>query len=99
VLSVAIVTSIDRATGALDANNTSALRNENKAALTDARLAAQALHAAVALLPRAINQLGAVHERGTKALRSFLLSIGSSLTTDADGAQSIFNAFAAQHPS
>ncbi|MGO9753121.1 MAG: hypothetical protein ACLP8S_00810 [Solirubrobacteraceae bacterium] len=99
VLAAAVVTSLDRASGAFDANDSSAVTAQNAAALADATRAASTLGAAVALLPNAISQIGKVHERGYEAVRKLLVTIKPKLISDAASAQSLFASFAAQHPS
>jgi hypothetical protein len=98
VLAAAVVTSLDRASGAFDANDSSAVTVQNAAALGDATRAASTLGGAVAILPKAISQVGKVHERGYEALRKFLTAIRPKLISDAVSARSLFTSFAAQHP-
>ncbi len=97
VLAGAMITSVERAWGALDAKDESALKAQNKAALADAQLATKTLKAAVALLPTAISQVGSIHERGYERIHSFLVASKPGLTTDAKDAEAIFTSFDAQH--
>jgi hypothetical protein len=96
VLSGAMIASVERAWGALDAKDESALKSQNKAAIADAQLATKTLEAAAALLPKAISQVGSIHERGYEKIHSFLVANKTALTTDAKDAEAIFTSFDAQ---
>jgi hypothetical protein len=97
VLASATITSVERAWGADDAKDESALKAQNKAALADAELATKTLKAAIALLPTAISRVGSIHEKGYEKIHSFLVASKAGVTTDAKDAEAIFTSFDAQH--